>query len=869
MRFLTGASAPVILPEGKSGISARVCVFRNPGNGTRELVCQSGGTFPVTRSEDMTVPEDAEYDVRSAVSEESMLFGRSRQKELLRKCIPMGVTLIYGPSRIGKTSLMNWVRNSLAPSRGNVMTLVFGGENGLGKESDYVRNLLDRSGPVPYGDDYEMSRYLLVDTLIYGFTRRNRLFMPSGKQLPPDLIPGILRVLRDDGTDIISKYYEMNGLLEAAGVELWLMLDEFQQVVERWAPQKWSDFVEICSLLSSRERNRPGSIKLIICGSDDLLKHMTLKRDSVWKSAFRTTVSVEALEEEDFTAMIREDPAVAGTNLRFSDMALHTLYVYTGGVALYGKEICNAMLEDIRTSPGKYRSRTCLYTADVSEATQRLLNRQSDELSTRAREGISGIYAAVTKNLDEATDMQMLWYMAKWLYENKRSDAFPESIFRGAMLHPVFAGSLGDSIRIAEARGIIRHRNSLQNNETVYEFTTLFYFYAFYGSAAGNLDESLIFAQTEEETEKDGIPGDDPYDFHRMIEIARDFDERFSVKDQRAFLGVLALSSDPSVQASLKSLAGVSQTGQIFNGDVKILQINQIASSLAGLSDLVKEIAAGTSDFNEEKLHGYLADMPRLRLLPAGEPVAEGDDLAIFDTDAYVETVEEGVKKSFGEDDGSAGSSLADWARDHIEELSEMSVSEEDLDYVLGLPERDRSSILVALYLRSLFDQIVEMGEKAHSSMSLDYAPITIMLGKTLERLLQERHLPIYLNPAVWVHNVHTYSSETQSKGARIRFTGPATIGTFWTAMTAMFNIQPSDPETAEKEEIRDLFVERTGTGIRRWRPYLNGLTTARDIRNKTAHVDPVTQEDCDRFVEIFFRMHLLKNTIEYVPDPA
>lgn len=234
---MTGGCAKVILTPASQDVFAKICVYRNNKDGNRELVCSDGGIFSVVTSEDMVVPVDAKYNVTSAVSEEAMLFGRDHQKELLTRSIPQGVTLIYGPSRIGKTSLMNWIRNKLAFDLGNVITIICGGENGLGKESDYVRNISDRSIPIPFDDDHGMSQYLLIDTIVFGLTQRDRLYKPSSKQVPQDLSGNILRILKDDSTSIKSKYYEVNDLLDAAGIELWLMLDEFQQVVEKWNPQ--------------------------------------------------------------------------------------------------------------------------------------------------------------------------------------------------------------------------------------------------------------------------------------------------------------------------------------------------------------------------------------------------------------------------------------------------------------------------------------------------------------------------------------------------------------------------------------------------------------------------------------------------------
>lgn len=867
----TGGRVRLIVFSEKR-IPVKLMITHTTPSGLKEIVCSTEEELSIIAPCSPNVPVEAltaaRESVSFAVTDDQLLFGRNDKKELLAKSIPSGVTLIYGPSRIGKTSLMNWIRNRHAIDKGNVLSVLIGGENGLGKDADYKQKITDRTKAVPYDDPYQMSQYLLIDTLVYGLNKKSRIRNPGNIKLPHGLIDDMLRILKDDVTSIESKYFEINDLLEASGVELWLLLDEFQQVVEQWSAPSWCEFVEICNLLSSPDqKNKPNNIKLIFCGSDDLLTHMILKRDSVWKKVFPSTVPVNALQPEDFEAMIKHDRAISMTNLSFSPSAIATLFSYTGGIALYGKEICRAIFEDIAENGQKWESRSTIYSSDIAEATQRLLSRQNHELSIRAQEGISTIYAAVTKNLDERTDMQLLWYMAKWLYQNPQQDGFPENHFATAVLTPHFGEHLNDSLSIAEARGIIRKTTSHRDNGTVYTFNTLFYYFAFCGSATkDNLDERLIFAPADNPL-KDSSDDEvgNPYDFDNIIRIAPDFDDMYSPKQQRAFLGALALSSDTSVQDSLRRLAGTTQSGQIFNGDVKILQVNQIANSIMGLSDFVREISSGNTDFSDEKLGTYLADMPRLSLRPAGEPISDDDELSKFDTDTYVETVEEGVKKSFETNADFEGKTLDDWAYQHLDQLTEMGVSEEDIDFAMTLHERDKDSVLIALYLRCLFDEIVELAEKVKSSITLDYSPITIMLSKTLERILKEKHLPIYLDNTVWVNRVSTYSDDERIKRSPISFAGMATIGTFTTAMFAMFKISPSDPEKEKKETNRDNFVTCTGTSIRNWKPYMHGLNTAKRIRNNTAHVEPVTQEDCDQFVELIFKSKLLKHTIEYV----
>lgn len=60
-------------------------------------------------------------------------------------------------------------------------------------------------------------------------------------------------------------------------------------------------------------------------------------------------------------------------------------------MALYGKEIGNVILDDMESNPVNYRGRNIVYASDVSEATQRLLNRQASELDTKSAHELTPI----------------------------------------------------------------------------------------------------------------------------------------------------------------------------------------------------------------------------------------------------------------------------------------------------------------------------------------------------------------------------------------------------------------------------------------------------------------------------------------------
>ena len=109
---------------------------------------------------------------------------------------------------------------------------------------------------------------------------------------------------------IADRYYYVNELLKEEDLELWLLLDEFQQVVELWKPKASCEFVRVCKMLLYDGEN--SNIKLILSGSDDLLRHMVLEDESVWRVTFPeyARVSVEPLKKDAFCDMIIKDKKI-------------------------------------------------------------------------------------------------------------------------------------------------------------------------------------------------------------------------------------------------------------------------------------------------------------------------------------------------------------------------------------------------------------------------------------------------------------------------------------------------------------------------------------------------------------------------------
>lgn len=741
--FITGGRVKLVFSRAEHNIPVTLAIYKKSNPDRRELLCDVTDELRVSEVEsELQVTEINRYMVGtdSAVTDADMLFGREDIKSSLKYKIPAGVTVMYGPSRIGKTSIMNWIRNTLAVNQGNVMSIIFGGEGGMGKESDYQENFVKdiKHIPVPYDNDEEMAEYLLVSTIIQSMTTmKYRLRFPSMKRVTDKLMEQIVEILGDTTSSIVDRYLYVNKLLVSDGIELWLLLDEFQQVVERWRPKASCEFTRVCKILLSEGKN--SNIKLVLCGSDDLLRHMVLEDESVWRLTFPkyTRVSVDPLKKEAFCDMIVMEKKITGTNLIYSKSALDALFSYTGGVALYGKEIGNVVLDNIERSPSKYRGRNVVYAFDIAEATQSLLNRQASELDTKAKEGIREIYDAVTKNLKIDTDMQYLWFIAKWLKENPNYESFAETVFTSnKRLRD--ENELHDCLEIAVARGILDcNENEGVNN---YIFRTIFYYFAFLGSAKNNLDESKIFLpenlnEVDDDPEENALTlidkFDDLSDTDRMTVLSSVYHQKLNPKARREFR---------------ESIGDVVQT-KINEQNNYVMNVQNMTNSLYGIitandpTTLLKRIQ------DLPRLVDYL---PQLAIEQGEAEETVSDELISRAMDNYVDDVEAGLETIRLQQSHNVDGSLPDVGNSSGNDVAIvkpyaaiLGLSDDEYEEFMeqyNLPEY----FLHSLSFASQLDELFMRGAVGDDTNKIDFSPVTIMYCKLIESLLKEYHTKIY-----------------------------------------------------------------------------------------------------------------------------
>lgn len=894
--FITGGKAKLVINGLEDSVSVNLAVFKRTNIEKREKLCDSSEILNISDIVDpLQITSINRYKVGSdsAVTDADMLFGRTEIQNTLKDMIPAGVTVLYGPSRIGKTSIMNWVRNIFAVSQGNVISISFGGEGGMGKESDYQEDFVNSNKhlPVSYDDDAQMAEYLMVSTIVQSITvMKRRLRLPSMKKVSNDVLSKMVEILQDRKMSIDDRYYYVNELLKEEDLELWLLLDEFQQVVERWKPKASCEFVKVCKMLLYDGEN--SNIKLILSGSDDLLRHMVLEDESVWRVAFPeyARVSVEPLKKDAFCDMIIKDKKLLGTNVSYSSSALDALFSYTGGVALYGKEIGNVILDDMESNPVNYRGRNIVYASDVSEATQRLLNRQASELDTKAKVGIREIYDAVTKNLKPDTDMQYLWYIAKWLKNNPNYDSFAETIFtnNGELRDEK---EMHDSLEIAVARGILDCKESETDGVNNYVFRTIFYYFAFLGSAKNKLDESKIFNQ------------EDSGDIEEVIEEnALTMIEKFgelSDSDQMTVLSsVYHQKLNPEARESFrKDIGNQNHNGDIVHG-LKVGTQNNIQVNIQNMTNALTNIISGqnllesyeqlpklgtylTSVLSEEKqlsLKNKFEELKDTRLSAEQKLVIEDDiyevsapaidamasdyiaaEMNAVMNGSYSTEDEVESEKAFYESIGVSG-------KETLDELKQL------------LPGGIQIQFDFAVMLHKIFYQL-------KSEQNVDYCPVAILYCKMVEGLLKEKHFDIYIKklsrgdfPKVrlgnrdfeWSFFIGRNGEIDREKVRRNR--KKLTLGSFSFPLGRIVNTNDINSSVIVDEAVVEALATPIGADdpnardLQLWNKHAEMLPWIREYRNKSAHeLTPISHKDMDNICKILFAKKELDTILKLI----
>lgn len=834
---------------------------------------------------EMPEPVRNGYYVRLAVGdneEDHKLFGRNDEKEDIKYAISTGKAVIFGPSRIGKSSLVNWIRHSYAREKGNVISILMGGEEGDGKENDYVKNINDKS-PLLYDNNSAITEYLLVDMFLDGLRskmirnpkQRRASFPEEVLQDNCNVLSEVISILVDKQRSIVDRYYDVDYVLQEAGYEVWLLFDEFQQVVEKWQfveDKEPTEFIEVCNCINERAIS---NIKFVFCGSDELLRQMVLvKSTSVWrKKIFGAATGVrighikpvKEGETDEFFKMLVEDSAVQRPGLKYSPEAIDTINIYSDRVPLYAKEICNTVLEEIKRLclMGKF-GRTYIYSYDISVATQNLMDLQnyalSHSLDEEHKARIVQIYDAVTKGLEENTDKQYLWFMAKWFMENPTKEVFDFKKYLDKMGYQLIEGDTGirDRLEIACVRGIISG-----NEEQGYAFSTPFYYSAFCGTVQ-NLRLNNIFIQEDSDVDGSLLEEKIPW----LEEVMAIVNAQPKVDEHDIGKIINACQNKDELKAEIKELYGKGKEYHIGQGSTFIEENsgtsigtqNIVQVNVQSITNTLNGILTSQGD-STARLSGIQA-LPRLvDYLPQIEDEQENSDISDAQIsgamDFYVADMEESIESSFEENEEKMIECWSVLGFDSKEALDEF-IS----DY--GISQCFFDSLQFAYQLDCLFTE-GSIGEKASQ---IDYSPVTIMYCKLIESLLKEYHVLAYSDSLPSVESDLSY----RKNGRRGKYMWgdikkltqyqkqKLTIGSF---------VFPIVNDDESEQHIVDLATNTPGKKAD-WHVHADFIKAIKDIRNPSAHGNKnhrITLEQLENVRRILIQEEGLKRLITIVKE--
>lgn len=833
-----GCTVSVRYPIGADGGEYKSYVAIDP---------RTGGTLTVSAPDATVYRKDggAGY-IEESIKHSSGFIGREAELgRIMGKILRGQNVLLYGTNGTGKSSILNNIRTVHLPKA-------------YGEEKKYYATGLITFDVCTERNVLETIVSSVSDTTLF------RAFLRRATEESRDIISfatdewheSVREIFDSEGrcvnTSAVHRYFEaLDEALAISDLDVYILIDQFERVIS-------SPDIDSRHMLFLRDL-KCERIRFILAGSNWLLEEIAVDRingadDSSWSDIFSRGFAAKEkignMSRGDFEKLMTQPVALNGGALRYSPEALEYLWQFTNGHAFYSCLIGNRTLEILSKREVK---RCVIYPSDIFAAIYQPGKYLPTEVSNMEKE--TAIKDQIFQDIEDNNPVKCVGQALALIQSRGERRVSYDKLKEWIEEHrPDVVADIADSLAVLTARDFIsygeidwhkRSGDEKQYEAREYFFTSDLYLEHFAKVHINQLSEEEIVLLASKNRSIEAIEGELRNLTYDQIE---DLKERLP--------GMFKIEKTINMERGAKYVEGDDRSINYTARNMNMI-VAQTADAVMALSGLINDARSGKA-IGAEQVSGSIGAMPRLELLPAGSAdYVEGDEFSKYDTDKYCDAVEMGVYQAV---EKSSGRNILEWANDRKDKLKELGVT--DLNYVLERDEQEKNAILVALYLRCMFDEVTEL-----SSIAMDYAPVTIMMCKTIERILNKKHLPIYRDRTVWKYDVRSYNENDPSKSARITFQGPdkATIGTFTTALFAMFKISENDPERKEKEEIRDAFLTRTEANEKQWRSYLYSLNSALKLRNNTAHVAVVTEADCNDFFGNFFERKLLKHTHDYV----
>lgn len=879
-----------------------------------------------TLSAEHTVPTgvhtvgDRDYVIKKPVFSDNVKgFGREAElHDLEQMLINKRMAIIYGPSRVGKSSLLQYFASKKFLKKIFQPSETYPGLQSLRRISCVF--VCDEA----HGNDYstitdpataDLTPGVILEQVFIRPLREaafldsfalNRCRMFGSDCFPDSLLQNIQAALDDVAAvkscstdDVIRCYERINAALEKEQTEIWLLVDEFQEIIKNWRGAA-DDLARFIYVLQDRIHN----IRLILCGSDDMLRIYECNDNGTdrWVKLRQYTSDcnrrIDQMQPDDFSEMM-QDKDIWGDVSPFASESLDLLYHYTGGSAITGKIIGQTLVARARN--GQFANRSWIYPSDITSAT--LAVQESDKIFNILRD-------STTKNLHNGEKI-LVWMASCFIRDKNLTTVTMESI--AAFFTSMNVHEIQDELQILVARGILTKLSGLETS--AYMFSTMFYLDFFQREAKkpGRIEQ----IEANERQDQDAASQEN-YD-DTVKRIASEITDLGVETAAISIIKALPVRfKNTTIEHFTSNYTHIENTGggqtNIGTEQTNIgTQINiryhlqqMVVDSFETFSEISRLTANGKQldAVHKERLQNAFANLPSPRAYL--EMLPEENKKELSEIERKIQTLPPDSKE-YEELDSQRDGILAPCVDETVSIYSRQiaydkmqgnlpEITDKGLLWSVGLADSNVAPIRNSMpsdALRMQFDFAVEFhklyllhGKELGDTNEIDYCPVALMYCKFVENLMKALHTRLYVSRMPDTETDQTIGPKNRKytvkfgeigiNNGKFEYQGSIAslqgtklnlcLGTYAFHLAQAENFDGKNlipiPDMVKEYGIRKLAVYENDYALGEWRTHARYLAVLHKYRNACAHSgDRITRKHFDQIVEILFKKNEL-NTI-------
>ncbi len=619
----------------------------------------------------------------AAFTDENPGFGRTTEKEWLKENLTgNNISVIYGPSRVGKSSLLKYIETK------------FSVDSESADSKTYII-------PCDVQDDK------LCDSDSENF---KTVFLEPLYEKLKEIYGSSIDYENINVQNLDSKLNDVKRILSGCKAKIWILIDEFQNVFKRqnmdnnesfkWDISKSALFKKFCELLMT---NKYG-IKYVLCGADELVKYMIYPKG--YNPFAENSLPIDQFKEKDKCDYFKMLKDIWNGNCPFTDEALDYIFSYTGGNALYGKMIGNKIIACIQNRD--FINRQCIYPYDVSSVIATMANDRGNNLTAAGDAG--KFISNVTKNLEKET--KYLCYIAELMMKEpaRTRVSFTEirERFPDDSEQDIFT-----ALHICSVRGIIR--TDEEKGDGFYSFTTTFYFSQFCEVAKGQKTQTAA---------DDGIKN-----------------EKRSLDELVSELKSLNISEFETLKKKIPFMFKENGARVINMNGGNYLEEGDDRSehyhvNIQNMTNTFNQILAGVKGDDL---------LPLIKKLPKLTQYCDPNVVASLESESAEKRIEAEaeISKSTEQMVSDYQKALASQQDDDFCVWDVLGINKEAYDF---LSQKIAPNIMTDLFFAAKLDSIFDIIAKDNgiNANEKDFSPVCIMYCKIVEKMLKKYHTMIY-----------------------------------------------------------------------------------------------------------------------------